>query len=173
MVAPLLMDIYLGIVFSTPAFFGNAVPVFVSGLGRLDGGRNFVDGKPFFGSHKTKGGVLAGILGGGIVGFVVPLFHPEIYAMIPGYSIWVGFVMGFGSILGDALGSFIKRRIKIKPGASFPIVDQVGFVFTALVLASFMVDFPLGWWWVVPVTLLIHLISNIWAYLFGWKEVWY
>jgi CDP-2,3-bis-(O-geranylgeranyl)-sn-glycerol synthase len=81
--------------------------------------------------------------------------------------------MGFGAILGDAIGSFVKRRINIKPGAPFPIVDQIGFIFVAFILAEIFVNIPSTWWWVIPFTLVLHIGSNLIAYFFGWKEVWY
>lgn len=171
--APWLVDIYFGLIFATPAFFANAIPVFVSGMGRIDRGRNFVDGKPILGAHKTIGGLFAGILGGGLAGLAVSSFFPDVFQMASGFTWWLGFVMGFGAILGDAIGSFTKRRINLKSGAPFPIVDQVGFVVTAFLLVSIFVNFPLGWWGVVPATLLIHIVSNFIAYGFGWKDVWY
>ena len=83
--------------------------------------------------------------------------------------------MGFGTILGDALGSFIKRRINLQPGGPFPVMDQLGFVLMAYLLVWLAgISFPLWYlWYVLPITLFGHLGANYLAYLVGWKEVWW
>jgi len=176
MAAEWITYLFYGLIFSSPAYFANAIPVFVSGLGRVDWGKTFIDGKPFLGSHKTNGGVIAAVLAGGLAGIAAPLFFPEIFynSGMKGYTYGIGFLLGFAAILGDAIGSFTKRRIKIKPGKPFPIVDQVGFVVAAFLLAAIFIDFPIQWpLYVIPFTLLAHLSANFIAYLMGWKEVWY
>jgi CDP-2,3-bis-(O-geranylgeranyl)-sn-glycerol synthase len=70
-----------------------------------------------------------------------------------------------GALLGDLTGAFLKRRLGIKPGGLFPIVDQVDFVVGALVFS-----FPLGiisWELAVTVLLItppIHLFTNFLAF---------
>ena len=52
----------------------------------------------------------------------------------------IGFLLGFGALLGDALGSFIKRRMGIGRGKPAPILDQIDFliVATCFVTVSFI-----------------------------------
>lgn len=38
-----------------PAYFANSVPTIFGGGSQIDLGRNFTDGRPLFGSHKTMG----------------------------------------------------------------------------------------------------------------------
>jgi len=51
-----------------PAYFANASPVVLGGGMALDGGRKWLDGKPFLGSHKTVKGTLFGVFVGAAVG---------------------------------------------------------------------------------------------------------
>ncbi len=154
-----------------PAFFANAVPVFIGGFGRIDGGLNFFDGKPLLGKNKTIGGLLSAVISGGMAGIALYYFFPNIWGSFP---IWLGFLEGFGAMIGDAFGSFLKRRINLKPGGPFPIMDQIGFI-----VFSFLVVWPfvgINWLWFGLVTLaalVLHVAANIFAYKMGWKDVWW
>ena len=89
-------------------------------------------------------------------------------------GILIGFLLGFGALLGDALGSFLKRRIGIGRGQPAPILDQLDFLIVALILVSFVVK--LDWLFIIlaiVLTLIIHLLANTIAYLLGLKDVWY
>jgi CDP-2,3-bis-(O-geranylgeranyl)-sn-glycerol synthase len=44
------------LLFIGPSYVANAAPLLFGGGRPLDGGRNFVDGNPIFGSHKTVRG---------------------------------------------------------------------------------------------------------------------
>jgi len=82
--------------------------------------------------------------------------------------------LGGGAIIGDACGSFIKRRIKIERGRPAPIMDQLDFVVGALVFASLVVYIPFNMIiLIIIITVFLHLGANIIAYLFGMKDVWY
>ncbi|MCY3412949.1 MAG: CDP-2,3-bis-(O-geranylgeranyl)-sn-glycerol synthase [Candidatus Heimdallarchaeota archaeon] len=169
---PTWLEIFVhSFLFFAPAFFANSVPVFTAGFGRIDRGKNFIDGKPILGSHKTIGGFMGGLLGGGMTGVAIPLFFPEVISQTTGYTYWIGFLMGFGALLGDAVGSFIKRRTSVKSGRPFPIMDQIGFIAMAWLLTLPFVSFPSVWAWIIAYTLLIHLGANSIAFLMGWKEV--
>jgi len=166
------MNTYYGFIFFTPAFFANSAAVFVSGLGRVDRGKTF-RGKPILGTNKTNGGVLGATIGGGLLAIAVTFFFPEIFAQVDGYHWALGFLLGFGAIVGDAVGSFLKRRLEIKPGGPFPVMDQVGFVIFAYLFSLIFVKLPLGWLMVIPFTLVLHLAANMIAYNLGWKDVWW
>ena len=89
-------------------------------------------------------------------------------------GILIGFLLGFGALLGDAIGSFLKRRIGIKRGESAPILDQLDFLVVALILVSFFVKMDLLFIVLSAIlTLIIHLIANTCAYLLNLKNVWY
>lgn len=129
----------------------------------LDGGKNFFDGERILGAHKTIRGFFAGILAGSLIGLAE---SPVDSRLLLG-----GFLIGLGTVLGDLLGAFAKRRFHIKPGSPLPIVDQLDFVFGGLILGQII--FPLNFWSVIIVVLVtppIHLGTNYGAYLLGIKR---
>lgn len=79
----------------------------------LDGGIVLRDGQRLLGSHKTWRGLAAGTAASGIVSA----------ALGPGFLLGAAF--GATSLLGDALSSGIKRRLRRAPGAEVPLLDQV------------------------------------------------
>ena len=69
-------------------------------------------GKRVFGSHKTWRGVATMMCVGLLSGYLVL------------GSIKYGLLTGVGVVAGDLLTSFIKRKINLKPGASFEPWDS-------------------------------------------------
>ena len=141
----------------------NAAPLLLGGGAPLDGGKNFLDGERIFGAHKTVRGLAAGIIAGSLIGLAE---SPVDSRLLLG-----GFVIALGTVLGDLLGAFFKRRIRIKPGSPLPIVDQLDFVFGGLLLGQLV--FPLSLWSILIVVLVtppIHLGTNYGAYLLGIKR---
>ena len=141
----------------------NAAPLLLGGGRPIDGGKNFFDGERILGAHKTIRGFFAGILGGSIIGLAET---PVDSRLLVG-----GFLIGLGTVLGDLLGAFLKRRVGIKPGNPLPIVDQLDFVLGGLLLGQLV--FPLSLYSiliVVVVTPPIHLGTNYGAYLLGIKR---
>ena len=161
-----------------PALIANAMPLIARKVlkGRkftpVDFGRSFIDGKRVFGDNKSWEGILAGIIGGVAVGlsFYAYTHNP--------YWILYGFLMSVGTMLGDLLNSFIKRRINIRPGDPFVPFDQITFLLAsyALVYSSGVLphleiypgtqDILLGLFLVI----VLHPIANLFAYLLGIKK---
>ncbi|MGC8816999.1 MAG: CDP-2,3-bis-(O-geranylgeranyl)-sn-glycerol synthase [Candidatus Hadarchaeum sp.] len=142
--------------FILPAYVANATPVVLGGGRPIDGGRLFIDGRPIFGPGKTIRGFISGIAAGFILGILQGLATGQLSL----YSA-LGFLLALGALMGDLLGSFIKRRANLKRGSPAPILDQLGFVVLALVFAS-PVLVPT---WEVVLTILIitppiHLATN-------------
>jgi CDP-2,3-bis-(O-geranylgeranyl)-sn-glycerol synthase len=142
-----------------PAYSANAVPVVFGGGQALDFGKKFFDNRPILGSHKTVKGFAAGLVIGTLVGVGESyLFHD--------YSPILGFVLSLGALVGDLAGAFLKRRLGLLPGASLPIVDQIDFVLGALLLASAIYPVsPLMVGLIVSLTIPIHILTNVLAYL--------
>ncbi len=141
----------------------NAAPLLLGGGAPLDRGKNFLDGERIFGAHKTVRGLFAGIIAGSVIGIAE---SPVDNRLLLG-----GFVIALGTVLGDLLGAFFKRRIRIDPGSPLPIVDQLDFVFGGLLLGQLV--FLLSLWSVLIVVLVtppIHLGTNYGAYLLGIKR---
>ena len=165
------------VIFILPAYFANSVPVVLGGGTAIDGGRKWNDGQRLFGDGKTVRGFFAGVLAGVAVGALegAALFggsldiygHPQIYVA-------AGFLLGLGTMLGDLLGSFIKRRQKIQQGKPSVIMDQLTFLAVALLFA-----FPVAWNFLTPasvvflfvLTYFVHVGANVLANRLGLKKV--
>lgn len=77
-----------------------------------------------------------------------------------------------GALLGDLIGSFVKRRLSLDRGAQFPVVDQLGFVVVALFLAALIHIPSLGAIiFVLASTLFVHLFGNYIGYKIKLKKV--
>ena len=171
--------------FILPAYFSNGAALAFGGGTPVDFGKKDKKGNRWIGDGVTwRGlisGTLIGILTGAVQGYLDPLIIKSvgqyiITPIIPNFTsgILIGFLLGFGALLGDAIGSFIKRRLGINRGQRAPLLDQLDFIIFALILVSFVVE--LNWIFIVisiALTLIIHSITNILAYLLKIKDVWY
>ena len=141
-----------------PAYFANASPVVLGGGEPLDGGRKWLDGKPFLGSHKTVKGTFFGFVVGAVVGF------------LQGNPLG-GVLQSVGAITGDIVASFFKRRWNLRPGESMPLVDQLDFI-TFAILMSYPVQRTSleGVLLILVLTVPIHYVVNYVAWLLRLKE---
>ncbi len=147
-----------------PAYSANAIPV-VFGKGQpLDFGKTFTDGRPFFGSHKTIRGFIAGLVVGSLVGWGQSFIFPT-------YSPLLGVLLSLGALIGDLTGAFIKRRIGLSPGSFFPVVDQIDFVIGALFFSLLLQPPTISMILIIlAFTIPIHLLTNLLAYLLNAKS---
>lgn len=173
------------IYFILPAYFSNGAGLVFGGGIPVDFGKCDKNGVRWIGNGVTWRGLIGGTLIGTLTGAIQGYLAPKIIEMlgqnlitpiitnIP-EGIVIGFLLGFGALLGDAIGSFLKRRLGIGRGKPAPILDQLDFLIVALMLVSLVVK--LNWLFIViaiVLTLAIHLIANTGAYLLGMKDVWY
>ncbi|MBS7639410.1 MAG: CDP-2,3-bis-(O-geranylgeranyl)-sn-glycerol synthase [Candidatus Bathyarchaeia archaeon] len=167
----LLNEIFSALYYIFPAYCANASPVIFGGGKPIDFGRKFLDGKPLFGPHKTYRGFISGLLIGTFVGWLQETIAPT--AGLPKGSMLLGFTLSLGALIGDLFGSFIKRRLNIKPGNPLPIIDQIDFVIFALLFAL-IVDVnrptPLSALLIIAITIPIHVSVNALAYLLHLKD---
>ncbi|MBR2665118.1 CDP-2,3-bis-(O-geranylgeranyl)-sn-glycerol synthase [Methanobrevibacter sp.] len=171
--------------FILPAYFSNGGALAFGGGTPVDFGKSDKNGVRWIGDGVTWRGLFAGtiigIITGAIQGYLAPFILPEIgsYLITPivtdvSNGILIGFLLGFGALLGDALGSFIKRRLGIGRGKPAPVLDQLDFLIVALILVSPVVELNLFFIIIaIVLTLVIHLVANGGAYLLGLKDVWY
>jgi len=162
-------EIFNALYYIFPAYCANGAPVIFGGGPPLDYGKKFLDGKPIFGPNKTVRGFVAGLLIGTLVGWAQETLAPNI-GLEEG-SVVLGFALSLGAIIGDLIGSFVKRRLDIQPGKPLPISDQIDFVLVAL-LFSLMVEQPTASAAaiIIALTLPIHLSANAIAYLLRLKK---
>ena len=168
-----IVDIAAAMWFIFPAYCANAAPVIFGGGKPMDFGKNFFDGKPFLGSHKTWRGFLAGLIVGTLVGLAQTLIYEQVLFEYPQfkYSLLLGFVMSLGALIGDLIESCIKRRTSRSPGTSLPIADQIDFILGAF-LFSFLVTPPSlsGALIILLITIPIQLFTNMGAALLNMKN---
>ena len=171
--------------FLAPAYFSNGAALAFGGGKPVDFGKMDKKGRRWIGDGVTWRGLIAGTLIGTLTGIVQGYLNPDIISEVGQYiitpiipnmmsGIIIGFLLGFGAVLGDAIGSFIKRRIGIERGKQAPLLDQLDFLIMALILVAFVVN--LNWIFIIIsiiLTLIIHSVANILAYLLGIKDVWY
>src|ERR1035438_2296195 len=147
-------NILFSLWFFLPGGIANASPVFVSRISflkwlyiPLDFGKKFRK-RRIFGDNKTWLGILFAIS----TAFVVIAFqkygydHSQWLRTVSGavdYSQpiiwWLGPLLGLGALLGDALESFFKRQIGIKPGHSWFPFDQIDYILGGLLLSLLVI----------------------------------
>lgn len=158
-----------------PAYLPNNVAVVVGGGRPIDNGRTW-GGRRVLGDGKTWRGTVIGVGVGALLALGLNLVRPDaLLGVTPSRFPVAGAVaLPAGAMLGDIVASFLKRRTGRERGAAFPVVDQLDFVAGALALVA--VGAP-GWFEnvftlpvllaVVLVTPLLHLGTNVAAYLLG------
>jgi len=169
-----MIDIVELVLFVLPVYVANAVPVVLGGGARLDLGANFLDGKPIFGSGKTIRGFIAGVLGGAVAAGIITAVFPLGFFIYPGYQFLGGLMMALGAMVGDAAGSFFKRRLGIESGRQF-FPDTMVFLAFALLFALPYVKGSLftieNMVFLFGLTIVLHPASNFVANKIGLKRV--
>jgi CDP-2,3-bis-(O-geranylgeranyl)-sn-glycerol synthase len=163
--------------FFVPAYFSNLTPPLVSKIPflnkPLDFGKSY-KGKRLLGDNKTIRGIVFAV----IVGTLMFLLQKYLYnfpwfANISLFNyqtqtIWLGFLMAFGAIFGDAVESFFKRRRGTGSGKPWIPFDQLDYIVGALLFTSF-IFFPE--WDLLIVLVIISLIlppiTHYTGYLLG------
>lgn len=160
-------DLAEALILLLPAMVANATPVVVKGRKPIDGGRLFIDGRRLLGDGKTWEGAAGGLAAGVLVALILDFIMPSKGLLV------LGSAAALGAIIGDIAGSFVKRRIGLERGAPAPLLDQLDFYVGALVMTALL---GVRWDLVVVVeagltVALLHVASNIVAYLAGLKKV--
>lgn len=182
-----------------PAYIANMAPVFLAKLlprwdAPMDGGRTRPDGTRILGAGKTW----RGLFGGAVVAslftvLMVTLLRFDDRLTDFGYAangLWapilLGFVLGLGALIGDAVKSYFKRKSGRPRGSAWIGPDQLDFVVGGLVfvgLAGLAVPEEGSTWtmiwlihtWTLPVFLviatpLLHWLVNVIGYLLKLKN---
>lgn len=173
-----LMLVIQSFYFMLPAFAANISPVFFTKLKFLDYPLDFnkkIFGKPIFGKNKTWRGLVFGTIIAGLVFYIQKLLFPVLREIsiidYSNVSILLGFLLGLGAFIGDAIESFVKRQLNKKPGSPFIPFDQLDFLIGAFLLGS-IIYFP-PWKYVICVFIVspvLHIIINIFGYHIGLRK---
>jgi len=171
------MIILQALYFMLPAYFANMAPVFAAKIfgskfsAPLDFGYKY-QGQDLLGKHKTWRGLLAGVIVGiATVYLQAYLFQFGFFKAISiiNYEtadlFAMGFLFGFGVILADAIKSFFKRRMNLKPGDRWFFWDQLDFL-GGLILILFIYLPP---WNIFLLCLLISPFLPLAANWIGYK----
>ncbi len=196
-ITSLLIACVGAIYFMLPAYVANLSGLAFGGGEPVDEGKNFsdyrrhaiyTDNRRFIGNGVTWRGTFCGtVLGtfvGGFLGFIGACFgdlSQLSYGVIGIHAfgsvvagLGLGFLMAFGALAGDAVGSFIKRRIGLQSGDPAPLLDQLDFVCGALLLSLLVVPLSSNFVIIIAViSVVLHLGTNSFAYMIGMKDVWY
>ena len=170
-----LPEILLIIVFILPAYFANSAPVFFrTGASRIpiDLKIRFFDRRRLLGKGKTWPGFFIGIIVGTFIGILTSYFV-DIYPT-KSMHVMVAFLMSVGTMVGDSLGSFIKRRLDVRSGRPAYLLDQLPFILVALAVvypfwpSILNIQIVAG---LLILTVVIHQGANWIAYKTGMKKV--
>ena len=169
-----IISIAASLWFIFPAYCANAAPVIFGGGKPMDFGKMFFDGTSFLGSHKTWRGFVAGLIVGTLVGLVQTIIFEQIlidYSNQFQYSIFLGFLISLGALVGDLTESFIKRRLNQPPGSSLIIADQIDFIIGAFIFSIPVSALSLtSAITILLVTIPIHLLTNMGARMLNMKN---
>lgn len=134
---------------------------------RVDFGKK-IKGIFVFGSHKTWRGVFLGIFVGMLVAYMQGYLYR--FSLFKDISLFnynqvnlfvFGFLISSGTIIGDLVFSFFKRRLNIEPGEKWIPFDQTDYVVGVfLVLTPFLNLRFSVWVTVFILTFFLHIIFN-------------
>ena len=125
----------------------------------LDGGLNFVDGRPLLGPGKTIRGVAVAVVATALASWAL------------GMSPQVGALLGAVSMAGDALASFVKRRLGVTPSGRATGLDQVPESLLPLLAVQGMLDLSAVQILAVTVAFFVLEIPLArWAFRLGLRE---
>ena len=171
--------------FFLPAAFANMAPIFANNIPQIahwkppmDFGRSY-RGHRIFGDHKTFRGLAAGAIMGMLItalqmwltrfswndGLIQYVDYTNVEALFAG-----GF-LGVGALVGDAVKSFFKRQVGIKPGKSWVPFDQTDWIFGAYLfgLPFAVLDLP-TYLWSLIIAACLHPITNLLGWVLKMKD---
>ncbi|MGC9443412.1 MAG: CDP-2,3-bis-(O-geranylgeranyl)-sn-glycerol synthase [Candidatus Methanospirareceae archaeon] len=180
--SPLLLTIVVALWLMLPAYITNASAAFFGGKTPID--RGIYWGKHrLLGDGKTYEGLVTGFACGVLIGLMQQVLQGRAQLQLPDFGSFPLCLVTLaclcaGAMLGDLLGSFVKRRAGVERGAPLPLLDQLDFVAGAWLLlllfarewfiAAFSWDIILA---VIMLTPLLHLATNYVGFKIGRKKV--
>jgi len=170
-----------------PAYIANSSAVLFGQGKPVDMGRKLSDGRRIFGDGKTWYGLFGGILAGIAFGFGQILGsgiqfpnHHWGYGPVPNAYL-IALLIPVGALLGDLLGSFIKRRLGLDRGERIAGLDTYDLIIGVFIL---LLIFQFNWFFetfldgirlialltIFILTPLLHRFTNIIGYKLGKKK---
>lgn len=179
--------VLMGIWLTIPAYVANPSAVLFGGGAPMDFGKKLKDGERILGDGKTWRGFFGGAFLGFLIGMIQvaasSLFDDEHFGFgrYPDFLVVIT-ILAFGALFGDLIGSFVKRRFKIKRGQKAPGLDQYDFLMGAWVLvlifkSQWFLEHFIYWPYILAIitviilTPFLHRGVNILGYKIGKKDV--
>lgn len=168
--------IFQVIYFLIPGAFANMAPVLVRRWFKsLKYPLDFncrLNGERFLGEHKTFRGLIFGILAAIFGVFLQVLLYRFSFfkdLSVIDYStvniLLLGFLIGFGILLGDAVGSFFKRRLHIPPGKEFMPIDQID---SPIFMILFILPLYITGLWFAVLSVIVWFFGHLLINYIGW-----
>lgn len=181
-----MTEIIFALWFFAPGGFANAAPVIANNIPYIRDFNYPMDfyktfrGKRIFGDHKTFRGLLSGGLVGAVIGLLQMLSYSSMSVLhsLPQWvnyespmSILLGASIGTGALVGDAVKSFFKRQVGIKPGGAWVPFDQIDFIIGALAFSAPFAVLDLRMYVIIFIAMaLLHPVINILGWLLHLKS---
>lgn len=177
----MLRDIAFVLWVFVPAGVANMAPIFAAHITALkcydapvDFGKSF-RGKRIFGDHKTWRGFAAGIITATLVltlqqalagqfSWAAWLADGLDYGDLP--VLIVGPLFALGALGGDAVKSFFKRQVGVKPGGSWIPFDQIDYIVGGALAVSPFIHFTARQYVLLLVVWTLVVLAS--TYL-GWR----
>ncbi len=136
----------------------------------VDGGR-LLGGRPVLGPGKTWEGFVLGSISGIIVALILsPISGIQGLGVVEYFS--AGVYASVLALVGDMIGSFIKRRAGLVRGEPAPILDQADFYLGGLLgiyLAGYQIDVPVATLYFL-IVFGLHVLTDCIAFEKGLKR---
>jgi CDP-2,3-bis-(O-geranylgeranyl)-sn-glycerol synthase len=158
--------------FFLPAYIGNMAPIIFKKVPFLNKSIN----RRLFGPNKTWRGFILGVIFTTFIFWLQKVMYLrgfKEYALIDyaDFSIMLGFLMGVGIMLGDAIESYYKRKQNIASGESWMPWDQLDFVFGGVLMGSFIYVPPAEVFLVLLIASpILHVTANYIGYILKMKK---
>ena len=170
---------------SLPAFAANMAPVVAARVNLwksialpIDANRT-LRGRPLLGKNKTWRGLLTAILAGSCVSGIQYIFSatlalPAVLAHSLVLTLLWGAYVGLLCMMGDMIGSALKRAVGIDSGRPFVPIDQIDYVFAFLIGTSYLIGWSLSsGLFLLTFAFFANLIANVLAYALGIKSTYW
>lgn len=187
-IGSVLIDLLRMVVILIPAMTANTFAPFIGGGVPVDMGASRRDGRRYLGDGKTWSGFIGGASLASALGLILMTALHFMGLSDLGNGLWGPFPisvliivsMAAGSLVGDMIGSFIKRALNRPRGKKTPLLDQWDYLIGTVI---FILPFH-NWWyealiadhaWIalilfLGVAWLAHTIANLIGYWIGVKK---
>lgn len=129
------VDVIVPFLFFLPAGVANMAPVLANKVAYLNQWDTPLDfglkyqGRRLLGDNKRLRGLVSGTILGSLSAVMLHLSFPHLlpYSSV-NHALFIGALLGFGALVGDAVESFFKRLQGYEPGQSWFPFDQLDYI---------------------------------------------